>query len=122
MSRGVMLLGAFLLLQLPVSGAAKKYWVMFRDKGPGLPSEGPLSARTPAYEAAAAQLSPRALARRAKVLPAGALLDARDLPLYPPYVELLGQVVHESRWLNAASVYLTEAESAAVSRLPAVRE
>ncbi|OLD61114.1 MAG: hypothetical protein AUI33_14930, partial [Ignavibacteria bacterium 13_1_40CM_2_61_4] len=69
--------------------------------------------------------NPRALHRRAKVLPAGSLIDDQDLPLWRPYLQTVqglgGFLVHESRWLNAASFSLTPGMIVAVSHLGFVK-
>ncbi len=102
----------------------QKFWVFFSDKGPALPAAGTLSKSTFAYQKAADIVQPAALARRAKVLPPDELLDAADLPLYEPYLRAVaalgGTLAHESRWLNAASFYLTGGERTAVQSLPFV--
>ena len=79
-------LSMFLLL-LPSSEpmqaqAVKKYWVYFVDKGSSVPPSGALRKGTAAYERVLKFVQPRALARRANVLPHDALVDAADLPLY----------------------------------------
>jgi subtilisin family serine protease len=93
--------------------------------GPGRPAAGPLAPGSADDLAARARLSPRALERRAKVLPAGAIVTAGDLPLARAYVtrvEKLGaRVVHELRWMNAVSAYLSDEQRDAVRRLPFVQ-
>jgi hypothetical protein len=96
--------------------SSKKYWVYFTDKGPALQAT---------HESAAAYVTPRALRRRAKVLPAGSLIDEQDFPLWRPYrqavQELGGILVHESRWLNAASFLLTPPMIGDISHLGFVK-
>jgi serine protease AprX len=95
------------------AGTPARCWVVFTDKGSAVSSM-----QVPG-------ISARALARRAKTLPAGLLTDASDFPVYPRYirqVEALGGILlNESRWLNAASFLLTPEQSLAVRSLPAVR-
>ena len=102
----------------------KKYWVFFADKGEGRSSSGTLALHSSAYQDALKLLQPRALARRGKMLPADALVDAADLPLYQPYIEAVektgGVFVHQSRWLNAASYTLRPGLISAIRSLPFV--
>ncbi len=101
----------FLITQSVSAQEAKKYWIYFKDKGPLLPSKGNLVKHTAAYEQALSIVQPRALARRAKVLPQDRLLDAGDLPLYQPYLHSItaagGKLQQQSRWMNAASFLFT---------------
>lgn len=93
-------------------------WVTFADKGERDPAD--LAAR---LDAARAALSPRSLARRrrAHVWP---LVDYRDLPLEPAYLEALAHdgldVVAWSRWLNRVAVRLPAAQLPALAQLPFV--
>jgi subtilisin family serine protease len=113
------LVGAALLLAvaLPSAGMANEappspYWVFFRDR--------------PAASGAAAVLSPRALARRAKVARARgeappAAVDDRDRDPDIAYVRAVGDagaiLRTKSRWLNGVSV---DADSAALDRIRAL--
>jgi subtilisin family serine protease len=125
------LVGCAVLLALLLPGASVsaapelKYWITFADKGSGRRAEGRLTAGTPDDLAARARLSPRALERRAKVLPSDAIVTAADLPLSRAYVarvkKLGGRVVHELRWMNAVSAYLSDSQRDAVRRLPFVQ-
>ncbi len=91
-------------------------WVTFADRN--LTVE-----EFPAALAGAEQtLSPRALARRAKVAAPGArLVDALDLPLAADYLTAVAETGarprRESRWLNAASYEATRVQIAAIARL-----
>jgi hypothetical protein len=106
--------------------AQKKYWVYFSDKGPSVSAKGSLMKQSAAYRDAMAFVQPKALARRAKVLPADQLLDYADVPVYQSYVQkvinLGGIPVVQSRWLNAGSFFLTSNQSKAVSHLPMVTD
>ncbi len=92
-------------------------WLFFTDKGPGEDDPAALAA-------AEAHLSERALARRAKVLPAGERLRWQDLPLAESYLAELAArgfaIRAESRWLNAVSVVAGAAELESLRRLPFV--
>ncbi|HTK81055.1 MAG TPA: S8 family serine peptidase [Bacteroidota bacterium] len=107
------------IAQLAPAQTARKYWVYFTDKGPRYPATGTLSKSSPGYERAVSSITPAALARRAKVLPAGDVVDAGDLPLYQPYLQRIGQTgairQRESRWLNAASFIATADQLAIIS-------
>ncbi len=96
-------------------------WVFFRDKG----YEG--AALQAALDQAEAGLSERAAWRRAKVKTAGErLVDAGDLPLNPSYLQQAkatgAEFRRESRWLNAASFQVTDAQTRALAALPFVRK
>lgn len=73
-----------------------------------------LAPTDPLYSSAAAQLTQRALVRRAKVLPLDSLVSTDDLPLYQPYLDSIAatgaQVVQTSRWLNTAMVLADSAQ------------
>lgn len=93
-------------------------WVFFRDKG-GAEDLGIADVREKARQG----LSPRALARRAKVR-GDAVVDALDLPVDGRYVQaveaLSGKVRVRSRWLNAVSVEGEIASFDAIRALPFV--
>lgn len=97
-----------------------KMWVWFTDRH--IPDAASLDAR---LARAATALSPHAAARRAKVMGARPV-DELDLPVHQAYlarIEALGaEVVHVSRWLNAASVRAPGASLPAIEALPFVRE
>ncbi len=108
MMRGLVLL--FLLVE--AAPAQPRYWIFFDAKG---------GAEAPAVQAAPA--SPRALSRRALRGAAGA--DTLLAPVPPAYLsalEALGvRPARVSRWLNAASAPLSDAQREAVRALPFVR-
>src|SRR6185503_5092752 len=85
----------------PAEARSDHVWVFFRDHG-ALSRPGP--ARDRALAEAASRVTPRALARRAKV---GDALDDRDLPPDPGYIAAVaarGGIRTTSCWLNAVSV------------------
>ncbi|MDZ7343953.1 MAG: S8 family serine peptidase [candidate division KSB1 bacterium] len=124
-SKKLLALAAGLIFLFPLFGETaaavekQKYWIFFRNKGPQV-----LSKRAALVEEAKERLSPRALQRRAKVLPPNALVDESDFDLYQPYVsELIArgfQPVVTSRWLNAISILATPEEIAELQKLPFV--
>jgi len=109
-----------ILTENVVAAERQKYWIFFRDKG-----SASLSKRSALLNEAQQRLSPKALERRAKVLPAGALVDESDLELYKPYLNELTsrgfEPVVVSRWLNAVSIFATPEEIAALQNLPFVK-
>jgi len=104
---------------------ARKYWVFFNDKGHSVPASGALQPGSPAYCQALTSIQPRALRRRAKVLPHGELIDAADAPVYEPYIQEVrrigGTLLKESRWVNAASFLLTPGQFTEAVMLPCAR-
>src|SRR6266478_2930554 len=123
-----MLCVLFVLCVLCATSQAQlqKYWVYFLDKGASVPSAGPLALNAALFRRAESQLSPAALARRSKVLPREAVVEADDLPVDQGYLGIIsrtgGIVVHTSRWFNAASTLLTSDQVPLIVRLPFVRE
>jgi hypothetical protein len=105
------------------STPARKSWIYFRDKGFTSDAE-----RDRALVELRRTFNPRTIARRAKRGSTAAggrqLIDERDVPIHRRYlaeVERAGaRLVHESRWLNAASVRATSEQLAEIARLPFV--
>lgn len=117
---------AILLLAWPAIGAVaaadepRPVWVFFIDKGfEDSHEEGS------AIRAAKAHLSPRALARRAKVRGTN-LTDIRDVPVCRRYIRaVLATGAHHratSKWLNAVSVEADFEQTAEIQSFPFVRE
>lgn len=115
------LLLIFLFLTAASPLEPQKYWVFFRDKGNATLAKGSVALRE-----AENRLSPRALARRAKVMPPGKLITEEDLPIAAEYraaLESRGfKIIHESRWLNGASILASEDKVAALRELSFIRE
>jgi len=91
-------------------------WVHFTDRGLSP------SAFSSALAAATRDLPQRTLDRRAKTaLPGEPLVDARDLPVAPQYIEAISALGAEprrqSRWFNAASFNATRDQITALSQL-----
>ncbi|MDI6767099.1 MAG: S8/S53 family peptidase [Bacteroidota bacterium] len=119
--RYLFLLSVFLLLSYQLSAQPnKKYWIYFKDKKP-LSTSSVLAKGNESYQEELKHLQSRAFIRRAKILPTEEILDAADLPLYEPYIKQIqkmgGILAVQSRWLNAASCYLTTDQVTAISRL-----
>lgn len=76
------------------------------------------------YAAAASLLTPRSLARRAKVLPPESLITTDDLPIYAPYLNAIkgtgATVAQMSRWLNAVMVFTDSAHYEIIKAFPFV--
>ncbi len=94
-------------------------WVSFTDKGV---SASDLPA---ALDREEQRLTARALARRARVKPAGSrLVDTHDLPVDAAYVRAVtatgAALRRTSRWLDAISVNARPDQIAAIARLPFV--
>lgn len=110
----------FLLASVASAQDSLRYYRLYlKDKGTPARTLAP---GDPFYAAATAHLTPRALARRAKVLPANALVSTADLPVHAPYLEAIaaagGQIVQRSRWLNAVMVRADSAAYEALRLLP----
>ncbi len=86
-------------------------WIYFKDKG----RLSALKKQAPEHF-----LSERALARRLKQKPDGALIEFSDYPIFPDYVQTLRPFIHRlrarSRWLNAISVELSGEQLKRVSQ------
>ena len=98
--------------------ASPRMWLIFRDRGSvatTLQSATPLSLG----------ISQRALWRRLKVLPQNQLIDERDLPVAPEYIEAVratGATIRTvSRWLNAVSVEAMPSQLQACAQLAFVQ-
>lgn len=112
----------FFFLESPAlisQSATVRSWIFFSDK-PSLSSSSSTEALAAEYG-----ISPRALRRRAKVLPAHGLIDSYDQPVSAAYIrqiESLGMRVHSvSRWLNAVSVTANSEQLTRVAEEPFVR-
>lgn len=105
--------------QNPPNSGQQKIWIFLRDKGPHA-----LTKNSPAYRRAQEALAPRALSRRAKVLPANALIESTDLEIHEPYLAELAQLglqpIVRSRWLNAVSALAAPEQLQAAQKLPFV--
>ncbi len=92
-------------------------WVFFTDKA---------ESDRAAIARAELLVSEKSLARRGKVLPADALVDATDVPVNEAYVADVAQRVvslrHRSKWFNAVSAIVLPHQVADVAALPGVRE
>ncbi len=106
--------------------AKNRYWVFFKNK-PEAAGYTDFSYGGPAerYLVDHGVLSPRAIARRLKVLPASNVVSVMDFPVYSGYLDSLEQaglkVIGTSRWFNAASVLVDSLQLTKASRFPFVR-
>lgn len=98
----------------------QKYWIFFTNKAV------PTLSKTNMLEIAKEELTPRALRRREKVLAADKLIDEDDLPVNQTYLQGIENIglkpVVVSRWLNAASYWLTPSERQDVQSLSFVKK
>jgi serine protease AprX len=112
-----------LLLLSGVSSVAaqRKFWVAFTDKGPTIPSRGPLPAGSAAEQLVQSLLTQNAMERRAKNL---SRICGEDAPVYQPYVDAVcsvtGTIAQTSRWCNAVSVVLSERQKSTILLFPFV--
>ena len=98
------------------SGETVKVWVFLKDKGPQ---------QSALLKKARNFVTPRSLKRRMKVR-GNQPVDAKDLPLYAPYVRRIGALVEKirvkSKWLNALSVEVNSDDLATLQALPFVKK
>ena len=120
---GVIILCA-VCFQESFARSQKKYWVYFRDKEPSASPLQTIVKGSQEYDRAMLVLTPRALSRRARVVPSGSIVSHADLPISQTYLDLLadaGIIIHQqSRWLNAVSVVVNDDQLPTLSRLPFV--
>lgn len=104
------------------SGEQRYFRIQFRDKG--TPARV-LAPADPLYAQATAHLTPRALARRAKVLPADSLVSTDDLPIPAAYLDGVSatgaRIAQSSRWLNSVTVLTDSATALTIQSLPYVQ-
>ena len=102
----------------------QKCWIYFRDKDERLLNA--LSKSVSAKDISMASgISERALARRAKVLPADCIISSEDLPVSEQYIyqveRLLGvSVINSSRWFNAVTAMVTDEQRIRIASFPFV--
>jgi subtilisin family serine protease len=99
----------------PPRADGPRTWIYFSDKGPDPAA---------ALETLASTAHPRTVERRRLRRTRGGLFDEQDLPVAAAYraaVAATGASIHvTSRWLNAVSARLDDAQRAAIERLPFV--
>lgn len=112
--RWILLTVIFTCFAIESSAQRTRVWIQLKDGERPLASVSPLSLG----------ISERALARRAKVLPANRLIDELDVPPPQPYLDALrstGVTIRAiSRWLNAVSVEATPEQLTRCAGLPFV--
>lgn len=113
---GIFLFGIMSLLS--AQETQQKYWIYFSAKEPVTFSKS----ASPAEIAATTGISQRALQRRAKM--SAPIIQTEDLPIQQSFLSQLkeqGITIHNtSRWFNAATAYLSDAQRDQVERLPFV--
>jgi len=105
--------------RLAETNAPVKVWVFFADKGFSSPA-----AEQAALLSVEESLPSRTVLRRSRRRSAAGLVDSRDLPVSSAYAAdvaaMAGKVQARSRWLNAVSVDVDEAQLADLLALPFV--
>jgi subtilisin family serine protease len=101
----------------PSSVSEVKVWIFFADHGEKFP--GDIDERL-----AGVEITERSRARRL-ARSTGALVDGRDLPVHPAYIDAVREagcrVKQTSKYLNALSAYATSAQILALADRPFVR-
>ncbi len=114
-----LLLLAYFFLTLSAAFGQTKYMIYFKDKG--VSPQFALQKTGALYKEALSLLTPRAIARREKVMPAGHIVTYEDLPIKPDYIsslEKLGvKIENKLRWFNAVSAYLTPQQITQIEQL-----
>ncbi len=99
----------------------EKYLIYFKDKG----EQASLQKSSPEYQLALKKISPRALARRQKVMNSDSLIKFEDLPVSKAYVSQLKslgiKIVNTLDWFNSVSAYLDDDLKNQASQLPFVK-
>ena len=105
---GAFLLSSFQVAAQDTASTPKYYWASFTDK-----ANSPYSVDKPSEF-----LSERAISRRLK---RGIPITEQDLPPNPSYLQQLqqagAQILHQSRWLNAATIMIEEEKLAGIQAL-----
>ena len=105
-----------IVLSLTSTAQTQRCWISFRDHGTAV--------KPFLTNAKSLGISDRAMWRRGKVLPPGRLIDELDIPPAPAYIDQLraaGIVIRStSRWFNAVSAELTDAQRTSIATLPCV--
>ena len=95
------------------------WWVFFTDRGEIDTSRAVAAKKT-------SSSYPKVLSRRARVLGADRIIDERDLPVNPAYIDAVakhsGGIKTVTRWFNGVTAVLDESGRKAVGALPFVRE
>ncbi len=100
--------------------AQSKYWIEFFDKGITSAAFVP---GNPVFEATRASLSLSCLHRRERALETdeASTVSIEDAPIYTPYLDSLRmmgiKLLRQSKWTNAVSARMTEAQAKTVSML-----
>jgi serine protease AprX len=126
--RHIFLLEIILLIILTANafGQKEKYWIFFTDKGPSTLSISQIQKGSIESKIAESHLDKHALVRRAKTLSADNLTGTADLPIYEPYIRSIqqkgGTLARQSRWINAASFYLSSTLKNEIVKFPFVQK
>ncbi len=101
----------FILITLTISlFAQEKYFINFRDKGLHLAKAG--ISMSQKLDMVKSYISPKAIARRERVMPYNEIITDEDLPVSENYINELENygitIIHKLNWFNAVSAYLTD--------------
>ncbi len=112
----------FVLVPFLVLLPQEKYFIYFKDKGDHIS----LLKSSPEYRQALHKISPRALARREKVMNNDSLITFEDLPVNEDYTSQLRaigiKIVNQLDWFNAVSAYLDDNLKKQTENLPFVKK
>lgn len=121
-----LLLVYFLLPSGILQSQTHKYWIFLKDKGPDRSSFIARKYSLNPEDLSVLGLTERAIERRLKMHPDGAVIDVTDIPLHTPHLAALRQLgirtLRRSKWLNAVSAELSREQVNDVMRLPFVHE
>ncbi|MFQ5797358.1 MAG: S8 family serine peptidase [Bacteroidota bacterium] len=121
-----LLLVYFLLPSGILQSQTHKYWIFLKDKDPDRSSFIARKYSLNPEDLSVLGLTERAIERRLKTHPDGAVIDVTDIPLHTPYLAALRQLgirtLRRSKWLNAVSAELSREQINDVLHLPFVQE
>jgi subtilisin family serine protease len=104
----------------------KKYWLFFKDKGPGINEKITFSKNSASFQVAKAGITEKALQRRAKVLSPDKLMDFTDIPVNESYINEIQnrgiKPVNILKWFNAITVYLKDEDINKINSLEFIKE
>ncbi|MFO7444743.1 MAG: S8 family serine peptidase [Ignavibacteriaceae bacterium] len=111
------------LITVPFCLPQSKYFIYFKDKG--IQKTEALNKTSNQYIEIMNSLSERAIERRKKVLGEN-FINYSDLPVNKDYIlqlDLLGiEIVHELKWFNSVSAYLTNEQLSLIKELPFIEK
>ncbi|MCF8241898.1 MAG: S8 family serine peptidase [Melioribacteraceae bacterium] len=104
--------------------AQSKYFIYFVDKGN--PDSEIINKSSQSYQSALNSLSTKAIARRKQSMGKDEIISFEDIPIKKNYInelENLGiEIIHQLRWFNSVSAYLSDSELEIVRELKFVEK